>query len=115
MSATQAFAFRLFLAVAAAQLAVAGLAWALLAGGAPVAGLLLLAPPALTLSLGRRHRTAVGRSLHDGLTDLGNQRAFESELARAVAVTERTGEEFALAVLDVDDFKLLNDRRGHQY
>jgi diguanylate cyclase len=50
----------------------------------------------------------------DQLTQLLNRRglarAFESEMARA----DRHGRPLCLAVLDVDDFKHLNDRLGHQ-
>ena len=50
----------------------------------------------------------------DQLTQLLNRRglarAFEAELARA----DRHGRPLCLAVLDVDDFKRLNDRLGHQ-
>ena len=50
----------------------------------------------------------------DQLTHLLNRRglarAFESEIARA----DRHGRPMCLAVLDVDDFKSLNDRLGHQ-
>jgi len=50
----------------------------------------------------------------DQLTQLLNRRglarAFETEMARA----DRHGRPLCLAVLDVDDFKHLNDRLGHQ-
>jgi len=65
-------------------------------------------------SLHARHRFAVQRAMRDGLTELGNHRAFQEELRRAASAAERNGLDFALAVLDVDDFKFLNDRRGHQ-
>jgi len=48
-----------------------------------------------------------------GLTDLPNQRAFQDELPQAVASAARYQEPFALAILDVDDFKFINDRHGH--
>jgi diguanylate cyclase len=50
----------------------------------------------------------------DHLTQLLNRRglarAFDTEIARS----ERHGRPMCLAVLDVDDFKQLNDRLGHQ-
>jgi diguanylate cyclase (GGDEF)-like protein len=61
----------------------------------------------------RSHRIALRRATRDGLTDLPNQRAFQDELPRAAASATRYGNPLALAVLDVDDFKLVNDRRGH--
>lgn len=52
-------------------------------------------------------------SLTDALTGLPNRRATERALASAVAVAERTGALFAVAVADVDHFKSVNDRHGH--
>jgi diguanylate cyclase (GGDEF)-like protein len=61
----------------------------------------------------RSHRLALRRSTLDGLTDLPNQRAFQSEFAQAAAVSARESRPLALAMLDVDHFKLVNDRYGH--
>ncbi len=63
----------------------------------------------------RDHRRALERATRDGLTDLPNQRAFQEEFPTAVASAERYGDPLALAVLDVDDFKFINDRHGHPY
>ncbi|MGD8867976.1 MAG: sensor domain-containing diguanylate cyclase [Gemmatimonadales bacterium] len=52
-------------------------------------------------------------SLTDALTGLPNRRATERALASAVAVAERTGSAFAVAIADVDNFKAFNDRYGH--
>lgn len=49
----------------------------------------------------------------DPLTDLANRRAFERELARALAYVKRHGIGAALLYLDLDDFKRINDRHGH--
>jgi diguanylate cyclase (GGDEF)-like protein len=64
-------------------------------------------------SLMRAHRGALQRATLDGLTDLPNQRAFHDELPQAVASATRHEVPLALAALDVDDFKFLNDRHGH--
>jgi diguanylate cyclase (GGDEF)-like protein len=64
-------------------------------------------------SLMRAHRGALQRATLDGLTDLPNQRAFHDELAAAIAAATRHDVPLALALLDVDDFKFLNDRHGH--
>jgi diguanylate cyclase (GGDEF)-like protein len=61
----------------------------------------------------RHHRLALERATLDGLTDLPNQRAFEEELGRSVAAADRAQEPLALALLDLDHFKLTNDRYGH--
>ncbi|MGB2710106.1 MAG: sensor domain-containing diguanylate cyclase [Conexibacter sp.] len=50
---------------------------------------------------------------HDPLTGLANRRRFEQELARHVAHARRYGAEGAVVVLDVDDFKTVNDTLGH--
>ena len=49
----------------------------------------------------------------DGLTGLGNHRAFQERLAAAAQAAPEAGLGFALALLDVDGFKCLNDRFGH--
>jgi diguanylate cyclase (GGDEF)-like protein len=63
----------------------------------------------------RKYRRVVARATQDGLTELANQRAFRDELDRAVANAGRHGEPLSLALLDLDDFKFLNDRHGHRY
>jgi diguanylate cyclase (GGDEF)-like protein len=63
----------------------------------------------------RDHRMVLGRATRDGLTDLPNQRAFQDEFPDAVAAAARYQDPLALILLDVDDFKLANDRHGHQH
>ena len=52
-------------------------------------------------------------ALLDGLTELGNHRAFQEELARQLVHAERLGTPLCLLVVDVDDLKRVNDERGH--
>jgi len=52
-------------------------------------------------------------SLHDPLTGLLNRRAFDEHLAAACAQARRYGWTFAVALLDLDGFKSLNDKLGH--
>lgn len=52
-------------------------------------------------------------SLTDPLTGLPNRRATERVLASAIAVAERTESPFAVAMVDVDHFKQVNDSHGH--
>lgn len=51
---------------------------------------------------------------HDVLTGLFNRRRFGEELAQQIAVCERLDVESALLVLDIDNFKFVNDALGHQ-
>ncbi|MCC5883944.1 MAG: sensor domain-containing diguanylate cyclase [Halomonas sp.] len=52
-------------------------------------------------------------ALTDPLTGIPNRRAMEAELNRALANAERTGSAVHLAFIDLDDFKQINDRHGH--
>ena len=52
-------------------------------------------------------------SLVDGLTDLGNHRAFQEELARQLEFAVRSGTLLSLVLIDVVDRKRVNDERGH--
>jgi diguanylate cyclase (GGDEF)-like protein len=63
----------------------------------------------------RDHRMVLQRATRDGLTDLPNQRAFQDEFPQAVASAARYQDPLALAFLDIDDFKLINDRHGHPH
>ena len=52
-------------------------------------------------------------SITDDLTKLHNHRFFHDHLPREMKRAARTGEPLALIVIDLDDFKRLNDRFGH--
>jgi diguanylate cyclase (GGDEF)-like protein len=59
------------------------------------------------------YREAREDSLHDGLTGMGNHRAFQDELANQLELSERDGTPFALMLIDLDNLKVVNDREGH--
>jgi diguanylate cyclase (GGDEF)-like protein len=61
----------------------------------------------------RRFREARQLADLDALTGLHNRRYFHETLAREVARAQRYGRRLALVVLDLDDFKAINDRIGH--
>ena len=65
-------------------------------------------------SLARRFGAAADQATLDGLTGLNNHRAFQEALQREVDRAQRYNETFALALLDVDDFKFVNDTLGHR-
>ncbi|TPQ36839.1 diguanylate cyclase [Bradyrhizobium guangdongense] len=50
----------------------------------------------------------------DGLTGLSNRRAFDQKLMTEWSRAQRTQQPLSLLFLDVDHFKLFNDRHGHQ-
>ena len=49
----------------------------------------------------------------DTLVPIHNRRAFERELAREIAAAERYGNPLCVVFIDLDRFKLVNDRFGH--
>ncbi len=53
-------------------------------------------------------------STSDFLTGLANRRRFDDVLSTEWARATRTGSALAIIMLDVDHFKLFNDRYGHQ-
>jgi diguanylate cyclase (GGDEF)-like protein len=53
------------------------------------------------------------RADRDSLTELLNHRAFYDRLEAELARADRQSTSVAVAVLDLDDFKALNDTRGH--
>jgi diguanylate cyclase (GGDEF)-like protein len=52
-------------------------------------------------------------ALEDELTGLPNRRALQGHLAGELARARRGGRPLSLAVMDLDRFKLFNDRNGH--
>lgn len=52
-------------------------------------------------------------SITDGLTKLHNHRFFQDHLTREIKRASRTTEPLTMILVDIDDFKRLNDRLGH--
>ena len=49
----------------------------------------------------------------DTLTGLSNHSAFQEHLARTLEEAQRNGEPLTLAMLDIDEFTVINDEQGH--
>ena len=73
--------------------------------------LALRAAPAIDNA--RRYGEARQLADTDALTGLHNRRTFHETLAREVARAQRYGRDLGLIVLDLDDFKQVNDTYGH--
>jgi len=76
-----------------------------------------LVGPLLAISLYQRSAyqalRAMRLALTDPLTGLGNHRSFQERLQRKLFHAEDSGEPFTLCMIDVDDFKRINDLFGH--
>ncbi len=71
---------------------------------------------ALEASRSRLHElyeSAREAALRDSLTGLGNHRAFQEAVARMVEGARRYGTVFSLVLIDIDEFKRINDTKGH--
>jgi diguanylate cyclase (GGDEF)-like protein len=60
-----------------------------------------------------RRVSAEHRSHHDFLTGLANRRQFDQELEASIAAPPRIGGAHAVFMLDLNDFKRINDVYGH--
>jgi diguanylate cyclase (GGDEF)-like protein len=59
------------------------------------------------------YESAREAALRDSLTGLGNHRAFQEAVGRMVEGARRYGTSFSLVLIDIDEFKRINDTRGH--
>jgi diguanylate cyclase (GGDEF)-like protein len=66
----------------------------------------------LALSIHRRDLHRIAQT--DSLTGLLNRRAFEEILARELERSNEIGKSLAVLMVDIDRFKQVNDRWGHQ-
>jgi diguanylate cyclase (GGDEF)-like protein/PAS domain S-box-containing protein len=53
------------------------------------------------------------RAFHDALTGLPNRLLFQDRIAQQVATARRTGRITGVLFVDLDDFKVVNDTKGH--
>jgi diguanylate cyclase (GGDEF)-like protein len=61
----------------------------------------------------QRARALRAAMTHDGLTGLLNHKSIKAVLEKELLRSRRGGTPLAVALLDVDHFKQINDRRGH--
>ena len=94
----------------------AGLVLVVLWQRSPIFSVALLGPLLAIALYQRSHQgelQALRLALTDPLTGLGNHRDFHERLRREVEKAERKSVPLTLCLLDIDDFKRVNDRWGH--
>jgi diguanylate cyclase (GGDEF)-like protein len=79
-----------------------------------VLGVLLRRESTMYASLVERAEVLEGEAHTDTLTGLPNRRRFDEEFARVFGGSKRREATLALAMADIDHFKLYNDAFGHQ-
>lgn len=75
--------------------------------------ILLLIMTVLTATIVYRMQRLVDLSGHDGLTGLPNRSWLLQQLPRIFSATRRAGTSLTLTLIDVDDFRRINDEIGH--
>jgi diguanylate cyclase (GGDEF)-like protein len=74
----------------------------------------MFGPPVAVLLRERRYRYLLERdSLTDPLTNLGNRRSFDQALEREITRAQQYQNPFSLLMLDLGNFKTINDTLGH--
>jgi diguanylate cyclase (GGDEF)-like protein len=67
----------------------------------------------LLMAIDRLRNEVADLALMDDLTGVGNRRHLLQRLTEECARSERSNQPFALLVIDLDSFKLINDTHGH--
>lgn len=65
-------------------------------------------------TIARENETLIHRAEHDALTGVGNWSRFERVLGETIELAELDKSTFAVLFLDLDKFKDINDKYGHQ-
>jgi diguanylate cyclase (GGDEF)-like protein/putative nucleotidyltransferase with HDIG domain len=75
---------------------------------------ILAAQATIALQNARLHERAVARASTDGLTGLLNHLSFQTRLEEEVARALRAARPLSVMMVDLDDFKSVNNTYGHQ-
>jgi diguanylate cyclase (GGDEF)-like protein len=65
------------------------------------------------IEIARSYTDAREQSVRDGLTGAYNHRYFQEALQKEIGRSERRGRPVSVLMMDIDDFKAVNDRYGH--
>jgi len=87
---------------------------AILAGVAAIGGRGILNQRVRFRRVFLEHGLVTELAARDGLTGLANRRGFDAHLARIWQQALRDRKSIAIMMIDIDHFKLFNDRHGHQ-
>lgn len=68
---------------------------------------------AVAIEHARLYKRVQDQAVTDGLTGLFNHRHFYERLEHEIARAKRYGTPVSLLMIDLDDFKMFNDRNGH--
>ncbi len=69
----------------------------------------------MDVTAARRHQRELEQLAHfDALTGLPNRVLFADRLRQGMLQVSRRGEQLAVAYLDLDGFKFVNDNHGHE-
>ncbi|HEX2945515.1 MAG TPA: EAL domain-containing protein [Clostridia bacterium] len=63
--------------------------------------------------LNEHRATILEMAYHDSLTQLANRALFIEHLNECISISEHSSSKFAIAFLDLDNFKRINDTLGH--
>jgi diguanylate cyclase (GGDEF)-like protein len=81
--------------------------------GKPFRSTIVLARVRTQLTLKRTSDELRRQTLTDSLTGIANRRHFDRTLEREWLIAQRAGDPISMLMIDVDHFKLFNDRYGH--
>ena len=68
----------------------------------------------LAIENSRLYEIVIHKSHTDPITNLWNHRFFQEQLTKLIAEAQKNKKPISLIILDIDNFKNLNDEQGHQ-